>query len=98
MFAMRYAYTFATITHNPQATTVSYSCFFLFHQALGFPHGDGDYSYLWKCSMIVAGLYLFFVLESLMKLFIEKKVRYHNIIIIYSMFCCDRAFKLRQIA
>ena len=53
--------------------------------------------------MIVAGLYLFFVLESLMKLFIqfktiEKKVRYHNIIIIYSMFCCDRAFKLRQIA
>ncbi|XP_028393678.1 zinc transporter ZIP14-like isoform X1 [Dendronephthya gigantea] len=47
--------------------------FHLIPSALGFPFDDNDNSYLWKCAMIFAGLYLFLILECSMKLFIRFK-------------------------
>ncbi|XP_046860242.1 uncharacterized protein LOC124453473 [Xenia sp. Carnegie-2017] len=47
--------------------------FHLIPGALGLPVDDNDTSYLWKCSMIFLGLYVFFLLECSMKLYIRFK-------------------------
>ena len=47
--------------------------FHLIPSALGLPLDDNDHSYLWKCCMIFAGLYLFLLLECAMKLYIRFK-------------------------
>ncbi|CAB4010614.1 zinc transporter ZIP14-like [Paramuricea clavata] len=47
--------------------------FHLIPSALGFPFDDDDHSYLWKCCMVFLGLYIFFVLECTMKLYIRFK-------------------------
>ena len=41
-------------------------------QSFGFGL-DGDMSYLWKCLVIVSGIYLFFFLEYVMKMIVRFK-------------------------
>ena len=39
-------------------------------QTFGFGK-DGSVDYVWKCSMIVGGVYFFFITENLMKMYIR---------------------------
>ena len=47
------------------------TCIF-FWQAFGLGL-DGDMSYIWKCLVIISGVYLFFFLEYVMKMIVRFK-------------------------
>ena len=44
-----------------------------FCQAFGFHAHDGELGYLWKCLVIIGGIYSFFFLEYVMRMIVRFK-------------------------